>query len=145
MSYRADFLLDPPPAPRFVLPDQVGGHAWIYLHLDADSNALYIGRTITPTGRTRQHEISSPWWDQVADMVWFGPIDEVDAVAVEKELIRATDAPHNVQHTSRAMTARQRPEARREVLEARVHSLRWRLARAEEQLAQIANTQEATA
>lgn len=131
MTYRADYLLGPPPAARFTVPDAVDGSAWIYLHLDASNDVLYVGKTTVPESRTRTHEASSPWWDQIVDMVWFGPIPQFDAVSVEKELIRAIDAPHNVQHTSRAISARQTPAERRAALQARVDRLAEQLARAE--------------
>lgn len=135
MTYRNDFLVAPQSSrPRFVVPDRVNGHYWIYYHLDADREVLYIGKTNQPDGRTRSHETGSDWFQNVVDLIWFGPMDEVNATAVERELIAVEQPPNNVRHTERDVHARQTPHARLKSAHARVKRLREALGRAEENL-----------
>lgn len=127
MTYRADYLIAPPATPVFAGPEAVQGEFWIYYHLDADSMVLYIGKTSKPSARTKQHETGSPWFSDVASTVWFGPLDEVNAAAVERELIGVEQPPNNFRHTERGLT----PQARMDQAAKKVERLRTELSIAE--------------
>lgn len=135
MTYRSEYLLTPPEPRRWDLPAPLSGQAWVYFHLGADNEVLYIGATRQPAGRTQQHEGASEWFSDVADMIWFGPMPELNARAAEREFIAAEQPPNNVRHTEREVSSRQTPQARLSAASKRVERLTKQLARAEAQVA----------
>lgn len=132
-SYRSEYLLVPPTTTRFEGPADVKGAAWVYYHLAVDSSVLYIGKTIRPEARTRSHEVSSRWFSEVARTIWFGPIDEVNAAAVERELISVEQPPNNIRHTDREDRLQPAP-VRLFKAQERVQRATWELAAAERAL-----------
>lgn len=75
---------------------------YVYKHLDQDGRVLYVGCTMYPSIRTRQHEVGSPWWPQVVRVElsdFYADRDE--ALARELELIRELDPPNNIEGTPR--------------------------------------------
>ena len=80
----------------------------VYVHLDADGQVLYVGKTYHPEQRTNEHRSMSRWWPQV-DCVEFAGIGPDHLMRdLERRLIEEFDPPHNVAHT-RAWREAQRP------------------------------------
>lgn len=142
-AYRSDFLVAPPEeAPRFIGPTAAPGEHWVYYHLAADSSVLYIGKTCQPEGRTQGHERDSHWFAEIDRFIWFGPLDEVNAAAVERELIGVEQPPNNIRHTNNLASPQARLNAAsRKVtrLENELQAARRQVIRAEKAVARIAS------
>ena len=104
-----DVLIDPP---QFDVPEDFDEKPWkyVYLHLDADGNALYVGCTRTPLLRTIWHDQNSEWFGQVRDIVWY---PSPAPYKVEAEIIRHLEPPHNIKGTMRDPVRRRAAERRR--------------------------------
>lgn len=103
MSYRRDQLVSPPPTKPdyFGAPMRRAGETWVYFHLAADGLVLYIGKTRSPIERMRSHQANAAWYPEIDRVIWFGPMDEVNATAAERELISVEQPPCNIRHTDR--------------------------------------------
>lgn len=69
---------------------------YVYLMQDADGRVLYVGVTGNPVERWRRHAQRKPWWSQVARIEFETLLRNSDALALERELIRALAPLHNV-------------------------------------------------
>lgn len=125
--------LDLPPDSRY--PDV---KAWVYLHRDAAGRVLYVGCSIKPRGRHKQHAARSEWWPQVTDVEVVGPFADVRIGRDrEKQLIRSHQPARNIMHTERYVApCHKRPNALRDA-ERAVADARRVLYRAERQLAAV--------
>lgn len=88
---------------------------WVYQHLNADGEPLYIGCTSDVEKRLLQHRYVSPWYRQIAAVKYFGPFPMREAREFEAAMIRELQPPHNYQYTEHNTT---KPANRRQVREA---------------------------
>lgn len=68
----------------------------LYRHFDHEGRLLYIGVSMTVTGRTAQHETYAPWFQQIdhIKLEWFG--SRSSAMRAEKYAIKSEKPLHNV-------------------------------------------------
>jgi hypothetical protein len=69
----------------------------VYLAYDAAETLLYIGTTLDPKRRWREHAKDKPWWPQVEYVDWRWFPDSVQAEAAEQWYIARECPPHNRQ------------------------------------------------
>lgn len=100
-------------------------HGWVYIASDADGRALYVGQSVRPRERLRQHR-NAAWWPQV---------DAQTARDVEAVLIDQHQPPNNVMHTARYLPPNRRSLSPVIVARREVDRLRELLATAEANLA----------
>lgn len=70
------------------------GH-YVYIHRDADGEALYVGQSDAPVSRIGAHITGSPWWPRVASIDWLRYPNSAAAKLNEGRLISQLDPPHN--------------------------------------------------
>lgn len=70
----------------------------LYRHFSRDGALLYIGVSMTVTGRTAKHETYAPWFQQIdtIKLEWFG--SRSSAMRAEKHAIKTEKPLHNVTH-----------------------------------------------
>lgn len=75
-----------PPTPTPSIENRVRRCA-LYRHYDGEGSLLYVGISVDPEARVKQHQATSPWWEFVAtsDVDWH--LTEVDAAAAERRAI----------------------------------------------------------
>jgi excisionase family DNA binding protein len=69
----------------------------LYRFFDADGALLYVGRTIAPARRWREHERHSDWFADVATVTRIVYPDAASLADAEREAIREECPLHNVQ------------------------------------------------
>lgn len=77
----------------------------LYRHFDADGRLLYVGISLSPTYRLRQHHDCSAWFQSIANVTveWFP--DRSAAMAAERQAIKAESPEFNVVHKFTAKDA----------------------------------------
>jgi hypothetical protein len=65
--------------------------AWTYVLYGADDECLYVGQTNRPDARMSHHRQKTPWWSDVARIVWKQFTDQ------EQRLISHLEPLHNKQ------------------------------------------------
>lgn len=69
---------------------------WTYVVRDAAGQVLYVGCTVNPLGRMRQHKATrTSWWADRATVYWREYPDFNAARAAEADLIRTLQPLHN--------------------------------------------------
>lgn len=68
----------------------------LYRHFDPDGRLLYVGMSLSPIARLRQHIDASSWAERIATVKvqWFATREE--AHEAERDAIRAEDPAHNL-------------------------------------------------
>jgi len=84
----------------------------LYRHFDQNERLLYIGISMTVTGRTAQHETCAPWFQEIATIKveWHG--SRSAAVRAEKLAIKAEKPIYNVVYNKDNQHAAKKPKAR---------------------------------
>jgi excinuclease UvrABC nuclease subunit len=75
--------------------------AYVYKHLNAKGEVLYIGCTQNMDARLMQHVGTSPWWPEVTRFTELGPFPRDVAQRLEHLLISHYDPPNNIFYTER--------------------------------------------
>lgn len=78
----------------------------LYRHFDAQGRLLYVGITVDPGRRWKQHQADKPWWAEVAQTTYEQHPDRASVLAAEREAILREEPLHNVVHNRRAPTGR---------------------------------------
>lgn len=84
----------------------------LYRHFDLADNLLYIGISMTITGRTAQHETYAPWFQEIAIIKVEWHASRSAAARAEKLAIKAENPKYNVIHNKAHNNAAQKPKAR---------------------------------
>jgi predicted GIY-YIG superfamily endonuclease len=87
----------------------------LYRFYDDSGQLLYIGISMTPWERFRQHRADKPWWDEIATITKENHNSREEVLSAEKEAIKAERPMHNVQHNRAQATRR---GVRRQLLES---------------------------
>lgn len=74
---------------------------WVYVHIDADGEAQYVGLTTDFVKRQGAHRRESPWWVKTAETAKLGPFTVARAHEIETEFIDALQPPFNRHGTAR--------------------------------------------
>lgn len=124
------------------LPTKPDGRWYLYAHLDAADQILYVGLTIAPRDRQAQHRRGASWWPQVDRVELLADFaDQRAALDAETLVIETAQPPNNLLRTERerahyADVSRRRFRASRTDLKRDVETARIVLARAEKRLAE---------
>jgi len=70
----------------------------LYRFFDAGGRLLYIGISLNPGVRWKQHRADKPWWTEVATVTVEAHPDRTAVQAAEREAIRAERPRYNVAH-----------------------------------------------
>lgn len=88
------------------LPRGAAGRWWVYSHINARGDTLYVGCTNAPQARNMKHRNEARWWPQVASVGLIGPWTVKQAAFdAERDLIKARCPEFNIAHTSRGLAA----------------------------------------
>ena len=68
---------------------------FVYWHLDADGNCLYVGLSSNVKLRNIEHRIHSPWWQLVDNVLTTVPMTRQAAMLFEIEEIQRLTPPNN--------------------------------------------------
>jgi predicted GIY-YIG superfamily endonuclease len=70
----------------------------LYRHFDKAGTLLYVGVSMTVTGRTARHETYAPWFQQIDNikLEWFG--SRSSALRAERAAIKADKPLYNITH-----------------------------------------------
>lgn len=68
----------------------------LYRFYSEDDTVLYIGRTIDPVARFRQHRQDKPWWDEVVRIDIDRYETDEDLAVAERDAIKAERPRYNV-------------------------------------------------
>ena len=79
---------------------------FVYWHLDADGNCLYVGLSSNVKVRNIEHRIHSPWWPLVDYTLSSAPMTREGAMLFEIEEIERLTPPHNVLYKQTSVTRR---------------------------------------
>jgi predicted GIY-YIG superfamily endonuclease len=84
----------------------------LYRHFDHEGRLLYIGVSMTITGRTAQHETYAPWFRDIDNikLEWFG--SRSSALRAEKHAITTEKPLHNVTYNKGSNNAAQERKTR---------------------------------
>lgn len=77
------------------------GGVYLYRHFDAEGRLLYVGITVDPVARLRNHKLNAPWARDIARVevsVAFGSREEAEDA--ERRVIRAEAPTYNTVHTA---------------------------------------------
>lgn len=80
-------LAPDPPAMPLVANYGRSGPSWVYIHLNAQGDPLYVGVTGYPAERLKQHRRVSSWYPQVAEVRYLGPFANTEGADEEARLI----------------------------------------------------------
>lgn len=83
----------------------------LYRFFDASGDLLYIGITLNPAGRWKQHREEKPWWEEVADITIETYPDRPSVLEAERSAIIAEHPRYNKTHNTPRAQAH-RPESR---------------------------------
>lgn len=83
----------------------------LYRHYSKDNELLYIGVSMTITGRTAKHETTAPWFQQIdhIKLQWYG--SRSSALIAEEQAIKSEKPTHNITHNRRDSRARSQEPA----------------------------------
>lgn len=84
---------------------------YVYRLFDAAERLLYVGFTVAPRQRMRQHAGEQPWWPEVATARLDQYANRADALAVEATAIATENPVHNVYRGRLVETAPQQSVA----------------------------------
>lgn len=73
----------------------------LYRFFDASGDLLYIGITLNPAGRWKQHREDKPWWEEVADITIETHPDRPSVLEAERKAIIAEHPRYNKTHNTR--------------------------------------------
>ena len=71
----------------------------VYSFIDTSGDLLYVGMTSNYQARLQAHRSGKPWWPDVAGERTIPIASRVEALELERELIRAGHPKHNIQHS----------------------------------------------
>lgn len=72
----------------------------LYRFFDASGDLLYIGITLNPAGRWKQHREDKPWWEEVADITIETYPDRPSVLEAERKAIITERPRYNKTHNT---------------------------------------------